>query len=229
MRLLAEVAGSFAIGVGTPLTAACALPLYPGFVAYLAGRSEDGLGSPGLLGGAVVAGVVTFMLVVGLVFSTVLETSLTSVIGVVSPIAFAILLGIGVALLFDVRLTERVPTLEPPQSQHPVVAAFAYGAFFGAIVIPCNPALIAIFFARAFLFETPLSSMLNFFAFGLGIGAPLLALALVSQASGQRITRGLARHRTAINRVSGVIMIAISGYYLLFVFDVLGLGLDSPI
>jgi cytochrome c-type biogenesis protein len=228
MSLLADVVESFALGVATPLTAACALPLYPGFVAYLASKSEDGI-SPALLGGSVVGGVLAFMLGVGLLFATVLQSSLTGVVETVSPLAFVVLAVISVGLLLDVSLFERFPSIEPPGNRRPVVAAFAYGAFFGAIVIPCNPGFFAYYFARALLFDSPAASVLNAGAFGLGIGAPLLGLAVVSEARGRRFTRAIARHRTPINRISGAIMLAVSLYYLLVVFDVIGVAGTIPL
>jgi cytochrome c-type biogenesis protein len=228
MSLFADVAESFVLGVATPLTAVCALPLYPGFLAYLASKGEDGV-SPTLLGGSVVGGVLTFMLGVGLVFSTLLESSLTGVVRTVSPLAFVVLAVISIGLLVDVSLFDRFPSIEPPGDRRPVVAAFAYGAFFGAIVIPCNPGFFAYYLARALLFDSPAASLLNAGAFGLGIGAPLLGLAVVSEARGRRLTRAIARQRTPINRVSGAIMLAVSLYYLLVVFDVLGVADAIPL
>jgi len=226
MSLLVDLAEVFAIGVGTPLSAACVIPLYPAFVAYLANNeSTDGAvrSRPIVLGGFVVAGVVTFMAAVGVVFTRLLQTSLTRVIEAVSPVAFVLLVGIGLVLLADLDLFARVPTVDPPQFNYPSATAFSYGFFFGAIIIPCNPGLIALFFARApVLFETQLQSMLGFLAFGLGIGAPLLAIAAVSESSGQRLTRLLARYKTPINRVTGLVLVSVGLYYLVFIFEVLG-------
>lgn len=245
--VLARVLESFVIGVLTPLTAVCVLPLYPGFLAYLAAQgrrrgpsgvsatktsreaptsasaSDTGISVP-LLGLLVVAGVVSFMLAVGLVFSTLLEASLTGVVAAVSPIAFVVLALLGVVLLADVDLYGLLPTVEPPTARHPALSAFAYGFFFGAIVLPCNPAFVALFFARSFLFASPLGSLLNFLAFGLGIGAPLLALSLVSVRYGRRIVGALTRHASLVNRVSGAVLLVVSLYYLVAVFDVLGVA-----
>ncbi|ELZ90139.1 cytochrome c biogenesis protein transmembrane region [Haloferax mucosum ATCC BAA-1512] len=223
----------FVLGVGTPLTAACALPLYPGFLAYLARQSSRGASASdstrGLpiaaLGGLVTVGAVSFMLVVGVVFSLLLEISLTVVVEIVSPIAFGVLFLVSLALLADAKLFARLPTLEPPETRHPALSAFSYGFFFGAIVLPCNPGFIALFFARVpVLFDTAAESLLGFFAFGLGIGAPLLAFSLVSERYSRRVTRWFARHTTAINRVTGAVMLVVSVYYLLVVFDVLGVA-----
>jgi Thiol:disulfide interchange protein len=228
--LATTVVEFFLLGLATPLSAVCVVPLYPGFVAYLSAQS-GGAGdsartgySPAVLGVLVVAGVLAFMLLVGLLFSTVLQTSLTGVIGTVSPVAFGLLALVSVALIADLEVFARAPAVEPPQTSHPAATALLYGFFFGAIVVPCNPGVISFALARQFLVTAPIEKLLVFFAFGLGIGTPLLALAVVSEAAGQRATRLLARHRRVINVTTGAVMLAVSLYYLTRVFDVFGVG-----
>lgn len=221
MGLVVDLAGSFVLGLLTPLTAVCVLPLYPGFLAYLSQQATDNT-PVSFLGVAVTAGVVAFMFGVGLVFTTVLEVSLTRVIGIVSPIAFGVLALVSVLLLLNLDVGRSIPAIEPPTTRYPVASAFSYGFFFGAIVIPCNPAFIAVFFARSFLFSNPIANVLQFLAFGVGIGFPLLALSVVSQRWSRRILRALTSHSGLINRGSGAIMLVVSLYYLFVVFDVLG-------
>jgi cytochrome c-type biogenesis protein len=212
--------GSFALGLATPLTAVCVLPLYPSFLAYLSNQSAERRLPISLLGALVAAGVLSFMLALGLVFTTALESSLTNVIGVVSPVAFGLLLVGSLLLLADVEFGRLFPTVDPPQSTHPVASAFGYGFFFGAIVVPCNPGFIAVFFARAFLFTDPVGSLLHFLAFGCGIAAPLVALATVSGRWQSRVMATLTGHSSLVNRATGAIMLVVSVYYLVFVFEV---------
>ena len=213
----------FLIGVATPLTAACVIPLYPAFLAFLANQGDGGeRRSIVTLGLLVTTGVIACLALIGLVFTTLLESSLTLVVEAVSPIAFAILVVVSVALLLDLGVFTRMPTVEPPQSSHPSIAAFGYGFFFGAIVLPCNPAFVALFFARVpILFDSQLESFLGFLAFGIGIGAPLLAFSLVSQPFATTVTRTLARHSGPVNRVTGAVMLVVSAYYLVVVFGVI--------
>ncbi|WP_276270531.1 cytochrome c biogenesis protein CcdA [Haloarcula litorea] len=217
-----QLAGTFALGLATPLTAVCVLPLYPGFLAYLSNRTNEGRLSIGVLGGLVAAGVLASMLGLGLVFTTLLQTSLTDVVGVVSPAAFALLGAASLLLLADVEFGRFVPSVEPPQTNHPVASAFGYGAFFGAIVVPCNPGFVAVFLARSFLFTDPVGSLANFLAFGGGIAAPLVTLALVSDRWQSRVLGALTRHRSLVNRATGAVMLAVSVYYLVAVFEVVG-------
>ena len=215
---------SFILGLLTPLTAVCVLPLYPGFLAYLSNRFSKNVSKKtyALFGVIVALGVIVFMLLLGLIFTTLLQESLTSVIGIVSPIAFGILAFISLLLIFDVDFSRFFPKIKTSTEGNPLKSAFVFGFFFGAIVIPCNPAFIAVFFTRALLFGNFFSSMSNFLAFGGGLAFPLLAFSLISANWSQKIIGFLTKHKKLINRTAGIIMLAIALYYLLCVFPVFG-------
>jgi len=225
MNLLADLAESFVLGVLTPLGAVCVLPLYPGFLAYLSNRlsgQESNRSAILRIALSVTAGVLVFMLGLGLLFTTILQVSLTRVIGVVSPIAFGILLVISLFLLFDVDVGQLIPRAKVPRSKSAWRSAFLYGFFFGAIVVPCNPLFIAIFFTRSVSVLDFGANLLRFLLFGLGIAAPLLALALASTAASGAVIRFLTRYKSWINRAAGLAMLGISLYYLIAVFDIFG-------
>ena len=221
MELLTAVAASFTLGLATPLSAVCVIPLYPGFLAFLSNQ-DDNAPPIAVLGVLVSLGVIAFMGAVGLLFTMLFETSLTAVVEAVSPPAFALLAVLGVVLAADLHPQAALPTVEPPQTRFPSLSAFAYGAFFGAIVLPCNPGFISVFFARAFLFSDPIASVANFGAFGVGMASPLLAFAVVSERWRDRVLRLLTDNRRLVNLVTGVTLVAISLYYLIFVFGVGG-------
>jgi cytochrome c-type biogenesis protein len=223
MSLVGEVVTSFTLGLATPLSAVCVIPLYPGFLAFLSNQGED---APSVvtLATLVALGVIVFMGAIGVVFTTLLGASLTAVIERVSPVAFGLLAILGIVLIADLHPQSRLPTIEPPQSKYPSASAFAYGAFFGAIVLPCNPGFISVFFARAFLFSDPVASVANFGAFGVGMGTPLLAFGVVSEPWRNRVVSLLTSHRRGVNVVTGVVLLAVSIYYLIVVFGVFGTG-----
>lgn len=216
---LAGFAQHYVLGVLTPLTAVCVVPLYPGFIAFLASTGDGGRRRPAaFLGLLVVAGVVSFMAAIGVLYSLVLGSAVNDAVQTLSPIAFWLLAVVGLVMFVNPALFGRLPTTEPPQSKYPGVSAFSYGFFFGAIVVPCNPGLIAAFFTTTpILYDTQLENMLGFVSFGVGMGTPLLAFALVSDSLGQRLTRWLAAHNTLVYRATGTILLAVSAYYLAFV------------
>jgi cytochrome c-type biogenesis protein len=220
VELLAE---AFVLGLLTPLGAVCVLPLYPGFLVYLSNQLSTRMGGKRtivLLGLIITGGVILFMLLLGLIFTTVLEVSLTNVIGVVSPIAFGILFVISLLLIFNVDVGRFLPKIHSPITRNPWLSAVTFGFFFGAIVVPCNPLFIAVLFTRTASVTGFLENILRFLAFGLGIGFPLLAFAIISTTATDAIINFLTRYKRIINLIAGLIMLGISAYYLVFVFKI---------
>jgi len=228
MGIITDFLASFGLGLLTPITAVCVLPLYPAFLAYLANQfsPEDNNSRKRyvLFGLLVTLGVILFMFLLGLLFTTILQVSLTKVIGIISPIAFSIMALISLLLIFNIDLGKFIPKVNAPTSKNPTISALLYGFFFGAIVIPCNPAFIGAFFARALIIDNFLSSILNFIFFGLGLGFPLLLFSLLSVNWSQSIIGFLTRHKRIINLIAGIVMFGISLYYLVFVFNVFNIG-----
>ncbi|MBI2666976.1 cytochrome C biogenesis protein [Candidatus Woesearchaeota archaeon] len=223
MMGIVDFLGSFALGLLTPLTAVCVLPLYPGFLAYVAHQFSGKATKKqyALLGLVITLGVILFMFLLGILFTTLWQVSLTKIIGIVSPVAFGILAIISILLIFDFDLGRFLPRIQVKITKKPLVSALVYGFFFGAIVIPCNPGFVAAFFARAILLSDPFTSIFHFLFFGLGLGFPLLMFSLISANWSSIIIRFVTKHKTFINRTAGVIMLLISLYYLFFVFQIL--------
>lgn len=225
MALLSELGAAFVLGLLTPLGAVCVLPLYPGFLAYLSGQlsgKETGRLTIVLFGLIITSGVILFMVILGLIFTTILEVSLTNIIGIVSPIAFGILLVISLLLIFNVDVGRFLPKGHAPVTRNPWASAFLFGFFFGAIVVPCNPLFIAALFTRTISALSFLENMLRFLSFGLGIGFPLLVFAAISTTATDAIINFLTAQRRKINLTVGIIMLGISIYYLFFVFRIFG-------
>ena len=214
------VGTSYILGLLTPTTALCVLPLYPAFlsrIARMANRDRDDRATLAWAGLVVTAGVVSFMAVLGLLFTTLLQQSLQRVILVVSPVAFGILAVIGVLMMAGVEIHHKVRLPEP---KNPLLASYLYGFFFGAIVIPCNPAFIAAFLARTALIADPLASIMNFLAFGIGIGTPLIVFSLVTRSASRKLVNLLVKHERKVAFVAGAVMTAVAVYYLVVVFEI---------
>jgi cytochrome c-type biogenesis protein len=211
---------SFLAGLYAPLGAVCVLPLYPGFLAYIAGQysEKDKNKKIATIGWIVTLGVLTSMFIVGLLFTTILKTSLTSAIGIISPIAFGILALISLLLIFNVDFGRFIPRVQGPEAKSPFLKAFIFGFFFGVIILPCNPASLIILFALSASTVTFVANMVNFILFGIGMALPLLILAYISVLRGQAVINFLINKRKIINILAGIIMLGISLYYLIFVF-----------
>jgi cytochrome c-type biogenesis protein len=225
IELLAEFGTAFVLGLLTPLGAICVLPIYPGFLVYLTNQlsgKEPGRATIMLFALTITGGVVLFMLLLGLIFTTVFEVSLTGVIEVVSPIAFGVLIVISLLLIFNVDVGRFLPKAHTPVTRNPWLSAFVFGFFFGAIVVPCNPLFIAALFTRTVSVAGFVANLFRFLFFGLGISAPLLVLAAISSAATDAIINFLSKYKRWINLTAGLIMFGISLYYLIFVFRIFG-------
>ena len=216
---------SFWLGLLTPLGALCVLPLLPGFLAYLVNKihskkkKDASILVVGLLASS---GVIIFMFVLGLLFTTILQKSLTKVISIVSPIAFGLLVILSLVLIFNIEIGTFFPKVKLPATKNPSLGAFVFGFFFGAIVIPCNPAFIAAMFTKTAAVSATsfVVNILNFFFFGMGIATPIFAFSLISAQSSTKVIRFLTKYRKTINIIAVMIMLAVSLYYLFFVFKI---------
>ncbi|HSB89389.1 MAG TPA: cytochrome c biogenesis protein CcdA [Anaerolineales bacterium] len=202
------------IGLGVVASASpCVLPLYPGFLAYLAlGTDRRPLGRGRyLLGVFILAGVLTMMLLLGLVLAA-LSIAIGRALSVVIPVADLLLLTFGILLLVDRNPFQRFPQLRAPVVSHPYAGAFLYGLLYGPIAFPCSGPLVVGLFAFSLTAGQALDQLSVFLWFGVGFGLPLLMLSFASAASQRHLTRLFARHARAISWVGGAMLVAVAAY-----------------
>jgi cytochrome c-type biogenesis protein len=209
---------SFSLGL-LAMTSPCVLPLYPGFLAYLSAGASRGRGRY-FLGGFVLLGVLTMMLALGLLIAA-LSVSVGQALAVVIPLADAILLILGALLLAGINPFKSLPQLRVPVLSNAYVNAFLYGLLYGPIALPCSGPLVVSIFALSLTAGEALGRLSVFLWFGLGFGAPLLVLSLLSGAAQRWLTRQFAVHARVINVVGGLALIAIAIYDLSQNWDML--------
>lgn len=220
--MLGELWLAYTLGLLTPLTALCVLPLYPGFLVFLSNRAQLESNKVWVFGLLATVGVTAFMLLLGVVFTLVFEVSLTRVTQLVSPVAFGILGLISILLLLDVDFSRFFGSVQTPTVSNPYLQSLVFGFFFGAIVLPCNPGFLAALLAQATTGTDAVLRVSQFLLFGLGIGTPLVGLALMPRSWSKRLIHALTARKSLVNRLSGLLMLAISLYYLVVVFRVFG-------
>jgi len=223
MNFITNIWFSFTAGLYAPIAAVCVLPLYPGFLSYLAGQITDKENKKTIafLGFVVALGIVSSMLLFGFIFTALLQESLTKAISIISPIAFGILALVSLLLIFNVDFSKFFPQIKTPKAKNPLVKSFFFGFFFGAIVLPCNPAALIVLFAISTTAISFIQNLLYFAMFGVGMALPLIVLSLVSATKGGVVVNFLASHKRIINLLAGIIMLSISVYYLFFVFEII--------
>jgi len=200
----------------------CILPLYPGFLAYLAGRQSGIQSRVGryLLGLFVLAGVLTMMLALGLVIA-LLSVSIGAALTIVIPIAYLLIIALGVALLFDYNPFKALPQVQVPVLNNPYVNAYVYGLLYGPIALPCSGPLVVGIFTYSLTSAEVLSKLWIFLWFGIGLGLPLLLLSFLSGATQQWIVRFFARHSRVINIVGGLLLVGVGVYGLVTNWDLI--------
>lgn len=202
------------ISIGLLATASpCVLPLYPGYLAYLGGGFKETGGSwmRYLLGFAVLAGVLTMMLVLGAVIAAV-SVSVGQALSIVVPLADGLLILLGILLLFGTNPFARLPQIRAPVISHPLGNAYIYGFLYGPIALPCSGPFIVSIFALSLTPSVLLEKMIVFLGFGIGFGLPLLILSLISGAAQRSITRFFTRYTRWVNLAGGLILIGLGIY-----------------
>lgn len=221
---MATYVGAFLLGNTAILGNVCMLPLYPGLLAYLAGTrvSARGHRSGVLLGAAVLAGVLTAMLLLGFVMFA-LGQSFSRILPWLLPLSYGIVLTLGIALLLGRNPFTRLSTAHAPALANPYASAFTYGGLLAPMTLPCTgPVLVSVFVLGVGSASALGESLLYFLAFGLGFGWPLLVLPIVAAPLQRRLTRTLAGNSQLLTSLAGILLVAIAaiGFWLEFLPNV---------
>lgn len=211
---------SFLAGVYAPLGSPCVLILYPGYIAFLAGGHGEGRGGPSplSLGIAVAAGVIVSMAAGGILFTGILSLLGGGARELITAGLFVLLFVFSLFLILDIDYERYIGTVPVPGAKQPLSAAFLLGITFGFIILPCNAAAIAVLLALASTASGFSEGIGSFLCFGLGITLPLILIASLSQARNRQIAGFLNRNSRAIRLISGLVMLAISLWYLALLF-----------
>lgn len=199
---------TFALGVGSAASP-CLLPLYPGFLAYLAGNREataGGRAAATLLGLAVVAGVLTAVMAAGLIVSA-LALPLSGMLTFVVPATTVILVLLGIVMLAGRNPFARIASFRIPVVRHPAGQAYVYGLLMGPVAIPCAGPFFVALLAISVGFVDTGARIGSFLVFGLGFGLPLVLLAVIGASRGQTVARAMARRHDLVLRVAGASLI----------------------
>lgn len=202
---------SFLIGNAAILTNVCILPLYPGLIAYLAGNadSEQHQRAAKWLGLIVFLGVLTLMTAVGALLY-LLQQSFGGILTYLLPIIYAVVIIMGILMLLGKNPFKSLNTVQTPLLKNPYIGAYVYGILLGPMTLPCaGPLVVSAFALGAGSVSSLSSSLLYFFAFGLGFGWPLILLPLIAIPFQRSFTKWMTRNSLMLTRLSGVLLIII--------------------
>lgn len=173
-----ELFGAFLLGNAAILTNVCLLPLYPGLIAFLAGNAanERAKRLTPWLGLLVLLGILSLMTAVGGLLY-LLQAPFGGLLVWLLPVIYGAVIVLGVLMLFGVNPFARVAGVRTPVVRNPLASAYLYGVLLGPMTLPCTgPVVVSAFLLGAGSAAALTSSLLYFFAFGLGFGWPLVLL-----------------------------------------------------
>lgn len=207
--MLSEWAEAFALGNAAIAGNVCLLPLYPGLFVMLANAPSQR--STKWLGVIVLAGVVTFMILLGFAFHQ-LRRSVADVLDWLLPLMYGAVLILGLAMVAGRNPFTRLATTESPILRRPAASAYLYGALLAPMTLPCTgPLIVSAFVIGGISGGGALADSLAYFvAFALGFGWPLAVLPLLAAPVQRRATAFLTRHHRAIGVVSGALLVGIA-------------------
>ena len=208
---MSELLTAFSLGSAAILTNACMLPLYPGLIAFLAGTANDNRSrrATGWLGLIVLVGILTTMLIVGLVLF-LLQQSFGALLPYLLPLVYGIVIVLGVMTLLGRSPFARLATAQAPILRNPYAMAYVYGLLFGPMTLPCTgPVITSALLLGANDVRALADGLLWFVAFGIGFGFPLIVLPLLALPLQRRLVGWLTRYHQLLNRAAGILLIAI--------------------
>lgn len=206
-----ELFGAFLLGNAAILTNVCLLPLYPGLIAFLAGNAanERAKQLTPWLGLMVLLGILSLMTVVGLLLY-LLQASFGGLLVWLLPVIYGAVIVLGVLMLFGVNPFARFAGVRTPVFRSPLASAYLYGVLLGPMTLPCTgPVVVSAFLIGAGSAAALTSSLLYFFAFGLGFGWPLVLLPFAALPLQRRGVGWLTRNHTLLTRISGLLLLGI--------------------
>lgn len=189
----------------------CCFPLYPAAAATCcAGRCETP--TAGIRNsGAFVAGVATATALLG-VAAAIAGRALSGLGGWAPYLIAVVPIAMGLHLIGWLRIP--LPSFSGTVRTGGIVGAFATGLLLSLVVAPCGTPVLASVLSFAAYKQSLAYGAALLFAYGIGVGLPILLLGTAASELARRLDR--LGWRTWVDRISGVALVAL-GFYLLWV------------
>ncbi len=188
----------------------CCIPLYPAAAAMCCAGRCDEAASGVRNSGAFVAGVATATALLGA--AAALAGRALSGVGGWAPYVIALVpITMGLHLLGWIRIP--LPSFSGTVRAGGALGAFATGLLLSLVIAPCaTPVLASVLSFAAYKQSVPYGAAL-LFAYGIGVGLPLLVLGTAAASLARRLDR--LGWRAWVDRGSGAALVAL-GVYLLW-------------
>lgn len=197
----------------------CGFVMLPAYLAFFVGqesKDESGDADRSLLraltvGGAVTAGFVAVFGLVGLLFSHV-SRSLQEQFPWVTLVIGIAMVGLGVAMLFGWRLDAHLPRFQRGGKDRSLGSMVLFGVSYATVSLSCTLPIFLGVTANAFTSANAVSGVAVYAAYGLGMGAVVVALTVavaMARTSAVNAMRSLSRY---VERASAVLILLAGAY-----------------
>ncbi|MDQ7851069.1 MAG: cytochrome c biogenesis protein CcdA [Armatimonadota bacterium] len=217
---------AFALSAGAAATLnPCGFAMLPAYVSYFLGR-EEGQDPPGGIvvgvrgGVAMTLGVLGVFATIGAILSLASRAILRYFPWATMAIGASIII-LGLALLFRRSLQVGLPLANPVARRPDLVrhrsfrGLLLFGAGYGVASLGCTLPIFLVVVTQALAAGGVLDGVLVFAAYGLGMGAVLLALSLAVATGKSVIIRGLRGLMPHV-RTLGAVGLVLAGTYLIY-------------
>lgn len=193
------------------ILAPCILPILPFLLGTSGGRSK-------LRPVMIIVGFVGSFSIIGAAFATA-GTFLGIDNATLRTIAVVLLLAFGAALVFEPIYDRMMAAIQPAMARlgagvsggsatkKDAVSGLAVGVSLGLIWSPCAGPILGAILTLAVQSQDFVTTLLLMFAYALGAGIPMLAIAYGSHVAQARI-QGIGKYQRALNIVFGLVIIA---------------------
>jgi cytochrome c-type biogenesis protein len=189
----------------------CCIPLYPAAAATCCAARGDGPNTALGRSTAFVAGVAVATAALG-VLAALAGRALTGLGGWAPYLVALIPLVMGLHLLGWMRVP--LPTSSGTAKTRGVIGSFASGLLLSLVLAPCGTPVLASVLSFAAYKQSVAYGGTLLFAYGLGVGLPMLILGTAASSLAQRLDR--LGWRAWVDRIAGGALLAL-GFYLLWV------------
>ncbi len=200
----------------------CGFAMLPAYAGYYLGSGEEG-GSRSLarrladglvVGAAVTVGFVAVFGAVGLGVSA-LGSALLSHVPLAVLVIGTLLVGLGAWLAAGRSLELRIGVPVRVGGGRGLGTASVFGAAYGLASLPCTLPVFLLVVGSAFAAGSLLGGLAHFAAYGLGMGAVVVAVSVGAAAFRGVVGRWLRRALPLVQQLSGALLVA-AGTYLVF-------------
>jgi cytochrome c-type biogenesis protein len=199
------LAGGFVAGLNP-----CCFPLYPAAAATCCAGRSDGPASGLRSSGAFVAGLATATALLGAA-AAIAGRALSGLGGWAPYVIAAVPIAMGLHLLGWIRIP--LPSFTGSARAGGILGAFATGLLLSLVIAPCGTPVLASVLSLAAYEQSVVYGAALLFAYGVGVGLPMLALGTAASGLARRLDR--LGQRVWVDRLSGAALVAL-GFYLLW-------------